>query len=809
MRKLTSRFPFLFLGLFLIGLASAEDADLDSRLDREHARLSSDDAAVRDAAMEAIVKEGRPAAAQVRKLLGAEKDAEVAARLSRALEQIELNDLTRDSWRVVWTAEPMEDPPTAVAISPDGRWIATCGEFRLRVADTASLRTKWEADLSDNVSGGSVAFSADGEILFIAMDLDSAPRAWKTGSGEELTGFERCEGCGKYRVWTGPGGACAVLRADAWSRGLLAVSDGKRFVANSEVPVSGDGRLFLAGLAPDELTFFVLDPSKVVESAAHPISLENGAKWFPVVVPNEDFSECAVISHSNCEMLDLESGKKVRTLTLEVDSVAAIPGGWVTASEAGVLTWWKNGVATRRVECGEGEDISLRAVGGLLVVTIRPDDREAPGLVQLRSAETGALLREARDAGVLGPWGDVLVFVEDRAAVFFAGDKPIREFVLPASESRSHGDFAGGGGIVVVPGTRDLLMARKDRPDATVQVPNIPQIVNSVRWTPRGLVAESMSQIALFNEVGKALHRVDGPLGETEGGVFDPTELGLEPMTGVWSTPDGAIAAWEENSDVRVSVRRDGHEERFLLNLDAVDVAGERVGNTLVALNISDDGRRLAVIGQSRKGVEVWDLSTRKQRYRIELADTGQIYGLRFFADGESLAYYSEKADLVWNSEGERIAGLPDSLKYLPQDGRWLCWNGEDGLHQRDMLRGGVETTYASPAGADLSLVVLASEDSNRFLALGSIDARGLWKLDRRDRSATLVANGDGMRGCVLLAGDLPAFMTDEGVTFLRPSTWEFWTTREDLQGLTIEAAPGGRRFAIISDRRITVYEKR
>lgn len=84
--------------------------------------------------------------------------------------------------------------PQAIAMSADGRWIASASEKEARVRLWNAATGEQKFLLSDGIGGvAALAFSADGETL-VSTNYDNDVRVWKTRSGELIRKMDEMTG---------------------------------------------------------------------------------------------------------------------------------------------------------------------------------------------------------------------------------------------------------------------------------------------------------------------------------------------------------------------------------------------------------------------------------------------------------------------------------------------------------------------------------------------------------------------------------------------------------------------------------------
>ncbi|MCE9583458.1 MAG: WD40 repeat domain-containing protein [Planctomycetes bacterium] len=809
----------LAIGLFPGLRILADDGSIES----EFARLSSDDPAVRDAATEAIVREGKGAKKTVTARMAGEKDPELRGRLAEVLERIEVKALREMNWSPVWTAEPFEAPPTATAISPDGKRIATGGEDgRVRVLDAATLAVVREFDTGIRNVDGSVAFSPDGTIV-IDYDAFGSPilRAWRIADGAEICGFRRAEHFEGLMAWVEPGGNAVLLTAPGcFSEGaIVATLDGHRFnvlARSQQIRVSEDRtrlafvyspdgtavsvKVFAAGV-PEPVASRDIDLSDDVERTC---DLDGG------------LTGVAIVNHGVCGIFDLKTGNKTHEFGEGLLGVRAVPGGWVTWTAEGLLQWWKDGVESKQVQGRTLEGGLAYVAAGLLVLDVPspdPSDDFHRGVI-VRSAASGDLVEWYPRAKLCGPWSDGAFVLQlgDATVRLYGGGKFVRE--LPQGPERpqdwSHTEQAGPT-LVTTPLVPVVI--RLDADTAPRELAMHGGAVRGLRWMPDGLTTSNGSADAILAADGAVSRTIE--LGFLRGTREDedPALVGYLPDGPRWATPDGSVSAWIENHAVRV--RRGTTTETLPLSDD--DVAATS-GWPLLAL--SGDGKRLAVFGPARTGLDIWDLESKKLLVRSQLADD-HTRKLLFASDDRTLAAVDDDNEAtphrrlrIFDPEGQQVARLEWAGKGIAGDwvvgGRWVTGVVDGEFRAADIFHPDVVQSWKITDLDKEPVTPLIASPDGKFLLVVLRYGSNVWRLNLLDGSQEELGEFSARGGgAVLLPEGNAAVLLWDGLMILRAGTWAPVDVRPELAGRLIAASPDGRRIAIVRNSKVTCYEPR
>ncbi len=569
-----------------------------------------------------------------------------------------------------------DGPVLRVAISPDGRWLASAGAdgtVRLRGLPGAADERVLEA-------GGelySVAFSPDSRLL-AATGRDRVVRVWSVAEGTELWSAE-LPAQNLSAVAFSPGGA--LLAAGGWRRieaedgppaigvvFLLDAATGERRAeltagkVVSSLAWSPDGRTLAAG----DLDF---------GTALFEVAADGGSAGPPrVLMPPEDGTYQAV------------------------QAVAFSPDGGrlAVAAKDATVRLWDPAAGTLAASLPEGRDeghgngvdgVAFHPAGGLLATassdqTVRLWDLSGSAPVRVLHGHTGAV-----HAVAFAPGGDLLATASDDGTVRLwrvpaPGEGVLRHpaavYGLAFSPDGSRlASAAGGGTFKVWDGAtgRELVERQLYSDPATFDAAAV-----GLAWHPDGerlAIGTNHGDLTLWSAGGERLADLE-PLasGRALTVSFSPDGArALAPSGGgkaaVWDLATGRrlielpageaavqAAAWSRDGALLATAAADGRVRLWHAGGEpAADLAGHRGPARAVAFH--PRGHLLASAGDD--GVIRLSRLPGGEPAGILEGHRERVWNLAWSPDGERLASASDDGTVrLWHAErGEEILALP------------------------------------------------------------------------------------------------------------------------------------------------------
>lgn len=816
--------------------------DLSERLEREFARLGSEDSAERDAAEEAIVECGRLAEAPIRVRLATENNPEVRGRLTSALHRIEIREIRSKKWAIVTANRPCRGAPLEIALSRDGRWAATAGEDgRLRVFDADNGKMLWEAEGVVTLSRFFVGFSPDGtKVCCREIPREGPPRVrvWLTGSGAERAPLIGRPLVRDLEIYRGEEGFAVIgtrtdkavdLRDVTWvvdASGATMVED----PGDGWQAISPDGKR-LAVASAFTLPFMRDRKAAVVQICSIATGVVESGPILPLPARDAvsllrvspDTSAAAVAFKGRIRIADLSPGAPVREIGEEVVGLAWAGSTLVSVSADGMVRWWREDRAFREVKAAESGALGLESGGGVLAVRRKDTpDPERQELASILSADSGRCL-EAFEPGVE---------LFETAAEFLLLRGKQRRLYHAGKDLADHPAFAevmdgvlvppicfGGSRVHVVSwDTAKSVVHSLSSDDPAVDFQSHLRDPEGVVWTEEGIVVLTGHWDAVrLDSSGAVIDRFDG-----DGWCFagrhlvDLRPLGLRRGDVRGVSGDGKWVAARDRYDLVVrTVDGKGAGWRFPSTSDA---SGRFPS---LSASFSKDGSLVAI-----GGVEKIEIRSTASGALAGTIDLGQEDGgTVFVAEGRRIAvrYYDAKLGgclAVFEIDGSRVFTTP--LPFHSMTPEWFVDSRYIANCYGDQFKGFelvlADVTGAAPVFERIPVpgvlrlgdpTFFPASDGQRF-AVQCTDGGFFYFAIRQGLLQSLPRPGRASAHYAgILSGGGPFVVTPEGLHLYHSATGEEIRMDTELGGVSASASPDGRRIAIANGPMVTVYELR
>ncbi len=611
-----------------------------------------------------------------------------------------------DRWTVkVWDVETGTEALTlndhkgaisSVAFSPDGRRLASGDQTgTVKISDTEAKKETLTLNWINN-GIASVAFSPDGQKV-AGRGNDGTVKVWDSETGHEALSLRGREN-GDIDVAFSPDGGRIVGGAKVWDGNsgaeVLTLSGKNHHVRCAAF--SPDGAKIVSG--SDDGAMYVRDVTKEAV-------IFNGHKEPVISAAFSPDSRCVASGDRGgaVKVWDAKTGKETLTLSGLKNGVASIafsPDGRRVAGSDGV-----NGARIWDAETGKelllqtvdsgrddedepmkkGKAASMGARSFGSIIAFSPDDRHVAsgnryGAVIVRDIDTAkeTLTLSGHTTGVTS-----LAYSSDgRRIVGGSGDRTVKIW-----------DAETGIELIVFSGHNNQISSAAFSPDGR-RIVSCDSLRNVKVWDAQTGKA-TLTLIADKNGVSSVAYTADGRRIVCGGKIWD-ADSGIEIRDLSGHSEGVTIVAF--SPDGRKTVR--GRNDNGLCVWDveskpeALALAGHKDWVTAVAF--SPDGRRVAS-GDRKGALKVWDATTGKET--LTLSGLNYIDSVVFSPDGQRIACKNSSTVKIWNAEtGQEIEslvvawnyGVIDAVKFSP-NGKWMAsgrrnqmtvvWDGSTGAY--------------------------------------------------------------------------------------------------------------------------------
>lgn len=634
----------------------------------------------------------------------------------------------------------VDEPVSAVAVSPDGRWMAVGAGSKIAVWD---LQQKKRAQtLSGHAATvSSLQFTPDNARL-VSAGQDKTVRIWNVADGKAVHQFE-----------TPAAVHSLVLNKDA-SRIVTAHADNLIRVWPADAkPAEGDESKTVAPAVE------IKGHGKAVTSLA---LLPNGTQ---IVSGSED---------GTVKIWELADGKPVRSMNHggPVADVAARPDGQAVAAVGAnhiARVWDLNG---KQIAELKGEKESQRRVAVMnesvtvakQIVALKEAALKAAEKISADRAEGVKKAQEAKEAADKALAEDQAKEKETDAKVAAAkeelakkpDDKDLKKKVEEAEKSaaaqkeavkkatdgqaaavrsleiaqkavkRAEGSQADAKAALEGANAHqkqveaELAKAQKEQSEAE-------KPLRSVAFTPDGkrlITAGDSRQVHVWSATtGKPIETLSGHAGVVVALACGPDN------TIISGAGDKQVVVWEKNPEWKLIAQLGAKSD------DPLDLSASPFENRVLALDFSADGKFLATGGgdPSRSGeLMIWDVEKHSLVRKFEDAHSDTVFGVEFSRDGKYLlsgaadkfvkmfdvatgAYVKSfeghthhVLDVSWKADGSEIAsaGADNAIK---------IWNVETGEQKRTISNYSKQVTSIQYMGVGENILSCGGDKTVRF----------------------------------------------------------------------------------------------
>jgi RNA polymerase sigma factor (sigma-70 family) len=562
----------------------------------------------------------------------------------------------------------------AVAISPDGKTIATGSEDRTICLWDAATAQELHRLQGHRGKINGVAFSPDGKMLASASD-DGSIRLWDVATGREmhlllghrqgvqtvLFMFMPAEQAVRSVAFSPAGKTLVSASVDGTLR-LWEAATGKelRHIGQQQQSINGlaltaDGHTLASGGGDGVLRAWDLDSGKLL----HALHGHEG-EILAVAISPDGRTLASSSQDRTLRLWDLGTQQERKRLIANQEPVASVafsPDGKTLASAS-----WGHSVRLCDVATGE-ERLPLPSHHGYVGAVVFAADGQtlatygADQTIRFWDAKTGILRRHFFGGQARGK---AVAFARDGKSVAL-GDSQGRIHLLDASSGREIQQFGQHGKAII-------LVPWKPQNERTVM---------SVAYSPDGKQLASCGidgTVCVWETAtGKSLHEFKGHKAEVTSVAFSPD--GTLVVSG---SEDGTPRLWVLSTGTEL------HTLRSYYPRENETVEGFPGGIETMAF--SPDGRLLAT-GTVEPALRLWDVASGKLIHRFDASTAGSFIAVAFSPDGRMLAANNPRAPsiLLWEvatwQERRRLFGDRGgvvSLCFSP-DGRRLASGSKDG----------------------------------------------------------------------------------------------------------------------------------